>query len=210
MPLTDAQVDKLRAEAGVHLDSDETIVAAADAQSAPGWAALLRGLLWIVGLVASWFIFPRWRLLVTDRRILALRKHPLLPGRFTGGAVSYPLQDLEIVRLEGRRGKKIVLVGAATGGEEISYGSVRGFKPSEAEFEETIVCTRELAELRKLDPEAAERIIKEIDSGRAGMSDLRTLVFRARQDAVSVEKAEARLSAEGRLPPPEHPSTEEG
>lgn len=69
---------------------------------------------------------------------------------------------------------------------------------------------RALDRLRQEDPEAAERIMKEIDSGRASMADLGTLVGRARRDALSVGKAEARLKAEGRLPPREPPPAEEG
>ena len=58
-----------------------------------------------------------------------------------------------------------------------------------------------LYKLRKEDPEAAERIIKEIDSGKASMADLGTLVAGARHDALSVERAEERLRAEDSLPP---------
>ena len=43
---------------------------------------------------------------------------------------------------------------------------------------------RALDRLREEDPEAAERIMKEIDSGRASMADLGTLVARARRDAL--------------------------
>jgi len=68
---------------------------------------------------------------------------------------------------------------------------------------------RALDRLREEDPEAAERIVKEIDSGKASMADLGALVAMARRDALSVQKAEARLGAEGRLPAPECGPSEE-
>jgi hypothetical protein len=68
---------------------------------------------------------------------------------------------------------------------------------------------RALDELRKEDPEAAERIMEEIDSGRASIADLGDLVFRTRQDALSVEKVEARLRADERLRPREPSSSDE-
>lgn len=68
---------------------------------------------------------------------------------------------------------------------------------------------KRLDTLGKEDPQAAERIMEEIDSGRATMADLSTLVARAREGALTVEKAEERLRAEGRLPPREPPPTQE-
>ena len=102
--------------------------------------------------------------------------------------------------------------------EEWSLRSSQNVREKQDRAERMAEGHRALDGLRKLDPEAAERIAEAIDSGMASSADLTVLVARARQDALSAGKSEgpptvkefeARLRAEGRLPPSEPPPTDE-
>ncbi len=63
---------------------------------------------------------------------------------------------------------------------------------------------RALYQLRKLDPEAAERIAEAVDSGKVSPEDLTALVARARQDALSVGRSGNAAQGQG---PPAAPGT---
>ena len=139
MPLTDAQLAKLWSGAGGHLESDETIAATAKGISAPRGAAFLVGLLAFGGGLVIWLLFPRWQFIVTDRRILALRMHRILPGRFMGEVISYPYYELREVRFEGSsHGADMTLIGAATGSDKVRYGRLTGWKPAQKDFKSAI------------------------------------------------------------------------